>query len=371
MASISKTPAGTWRARYRDGNGREHAKVFRRKVDGQQWLDQTTTAVQTGNYVSPALGKVTLGVFGPQYLDAQAHLKASTATRYRSLWVQHIAPTWAAVRLCDVSYADVVAWISLLQRKGLSGSSVRQAHRVLSMVLDLAVKDGRMPRNHAHGVKLPRAAKPAKRFLTHRQVAELADAAGPGRLPILLLAYTGLRWGEVAALRVGSVDLLLRRLQLSEATTELGGHLVSGTPKNHQARSVPLAGLLIDALAQAMAGKSKTDLVFTAPEGGQLRLSNFRSRIFDPAVKAAGLDGITPKSLRDAAASLAVSSGANVKVVQRMLGHASAAMTLDVYSGLFDDDLDGVADRMSAAALAADLRPIASVTALPSMAATL
>jgi integrase len=80
--------------------------------------------------------------------------------------------------------------------------------------------------------------------------------------------------------------------------------------------------------------------------GCPLNLRNFRRNVFDPAVRAAGLDGLTPHDLRHTAASLAVSSGANVRAVQRMLGHKSAAMTLDVYSGLFDDDLDALAERM-------------------------
>lgn len=70
--------------------------------------------------------------------------------------------------------------------------------------------------------------------------------------------------------------------------------------------------------------------------------------MFDPACRTSGLSGITPHDLRHTAASLAVSAGANVKAVQRMLGHASAAMTLDVYAGLFGDDLDDVADRLDA-----------------------
>jgi integrase len=83
--------------------------------------------------------------------------------------------------------------------------------------------------------------------------------------------------------------------------------------------------------------------------GRPLRNLNFRRDVFDRAAIDAGLSGLTPHELRHTAASLAVSAGANVKAVQRMLGHASAAMTLDVYSGLFDDDLDGVAERLHAA----------------------
>ena len=82
--------------------------------------------------------------------------------------------------------------------------------------------------------------------------------------------------------------------------------------------------------------------------GKPLRNLNFRRDVFDKAAEDAGLSGFTPHELRHTAASLAVSAGANVKAVQKMLGHASAAMTLDVYSGLFDDDLDGVAARLDA-----------------------
>jgi integrase len=73
---------------------------------------------------------------------------------------------------------------------------------------------------------------------------------------------------------------------------------------------------------------------------------NWRRDVFDPAARDAGLEGLTPHELRHTAASLAVAAGAKIKSVQAMLGHASAAMTLDVYAGLFDTDLDGVADRM-------------------------
>ena len=90
--------------------------------------------------------------------------------------------------------------------------------------------------------------------------------------------------------------------------------------------------------------------MFTSPDGGPLRVNNFRTRYFDRAAARAGLPGLTPHELRHTAASLAVSAGANVKAVQRLLGHASASMTLDVYSGLFDDDLEAVADLLDVGA---------------------
>jgi integrase len=134
-----------------------------------------------------------------------------------------------------------------------------------------------------------------------------------------------------------------RRITVAESVTEVRGHLTWGTPKSHQVRSVPAPSFLANLLAGVLGGKGSDDLVFTTMTGRPLRNLNFRRDVFDLAAADVGLAGLTPHELRHTAASLAVSAGANVKAVQRMLGHASAALTLDVYSGLFDADLDAVA----------------------------
>jgi integrase len=121
---------------------------------------------------------------------------------------------------------------------------------------------------------------------------------------------------------------------------------------------VPVPRSLVDDLAVLVAGRSADDFVFPAPAAGVLRVGNFRRRCFDRAAAEVGLAGLTPHELRHTAASLAVSAGANVKAVQRMLGHASAAMTLDVYSGLFNDDLDAVAEQLDAAAAVSRVPPV-------------
>jgi len=139
------------------------------------------------------------------------------------------------------------------------------------------------------------------------------------------LAYCGLRWSELAALRVDHVDLLRARLHISEAVTEVnGGVLAWGVPKSYEARSVPLPRFLVAELASILAVRSGRDLVFTTVNGDVLRNRNARRSWFDRAATAIG----------------------QVKAVQRMLGHASAAMRLDIYADLFDSDLDAVADRL-------------------------
>lgn len=112
---------------------------------------------------------------------------------------------------------------------------------------------------------------------------------------------------------------------------------------------MPLPRFLVDNLRDHLAGKAPDDLLFTSPDGGVLRNKNARRAWFDRAAAVVGVPGLTPHELGHTAASLAVSAGANVKAVHRMLGHASAVMTLDLYADLFDDDLDAVAERLDAA----------------------
>jgi integrase len=345
-----------WYVRYFDPSGKRRSRTFDRKVDAQRFQRQVETSIRdTNSYIDPSRSKVTCGVFADKWLKTQAHLKPSTFARYDGIVTKHIKPRWQGVPLNKIAHADVAEWISEIR---LSAASVRYVHRVMFLILELAVRDGRIPRNPADGVRLPKTTKVEKKFLTREQVFALADAAAEYPIPevgaqysvlVLVLGFCGLRWGEAAGLKVGRVDLLRRRLTVAETLTEVGGRFVWGTPKNHQHRSVPIPSFLVDLLAEVVHDATPDDLVFTTWRGKPLRNLNFRRDVFDLAAEDAGLAGLTPHELRHTAASLAVSAGANVKAVQRMLGHASAAMTLDVYSGLFDDDLDGVAERLNQA----------------------
>lgn len=352
--NVAKRSNGTWRARYRDAAGKEHARHFARKLDAQRWLDGVTTAVQTGMYVDPDRTKITFGEVAEQWRLGKVNLKPTTRVRYEGVLLVHVLPRWAATPVVRIEHGAVQVWVASLSASGLSGASVRKIHGVLSGVLGMAVRDRRLATNPAAGVDLPALNEGRRLYLSAAEVEVLADAAGSGRVVVLVLAYCGLRWSELAGLRVGSFDLLRRRVHVSQAVTEVnGGRLVWGTPKSHERRSVPLPGFLVDELGRAFVGRDRDDLAFPAPEGGVLRNRNARRAWFGPAAVAIGQPALTPHELRHTAASLAVSVGAHVKAVQRMLGHKSAAMTLDRYADLFDADLDDVASRLDGVAQAA------------------
>jgi integrase len=367
MAHIRKLGASRYQARWLDPSNREKSKVFAKKSDAEKYLVAIQHNILSGAYIDPKAGKTTVGVMADQWLAGKINLKPTTRARYDSVLKVHVLPRWRNVPLVTVEHGEIQSWLAKLSAEGQSGASVRKAHGVLLGILALAVRDKRIPANPALEVELPALREKERGYLTPAEVADLArqaatlppdrpkrasDTAFPQyRLAVLMLAYCGLRWSELAALRVRRVDLMRRRIDVAEAVTEVNGaRLEWGTPKSHEARSVPIPRFLADELIAHLAGKAPEDLVFTSPTGGVLRNRAARRDWFDRAAANIGKPGLTPHELRHTAASLAVSAGANVKAVQRILGHASAVMTLDRYADLFDDDLDAVGDRLDAVA---------------------
>jgi integrase len=281
-----------------------------------------------------------------------------------------VEPRWKDVRLDAVAFSDVQSWVRTMVAGGLSASRTRQSYHLLTGLLDAAVKDGLISVNRAAGVPLPKLAPSRRRYLTLSELEAFAAAAGPWRLFILTLGYTGLRWGEATELRVQDFDPLRARLNVVNAVSDVDGILVVGPAKDHERRSVPLPRSVAEELARTVTGRSPGALVFAAPRGGHMRNQAARRDWWDAATKATGQDGLTPHELRHTAASLAVQAGASVLAVSRMLGHAKPSMTLDVYADLFDTDLDDIAARLDEARSGSPRpRPKAKVTDLPKRAA--
>lgn len=349
-----RTPPGRYRVRWYDPDGKPKMKTFARKVDAEAERTRMESRLNDGSYRDPAAARVKFAEVAESWLAAQLHLKRSTRARYRGVLDVHVIPKWGTTPLDRIHFEDVAEWLADLLSgeatggRKLSPRSVRKAYVVLSRVLGYAVKARRLAANPAVGVPLPKAMPADHVYLDDMQVDALANAAGAYRVFILLLAYTGLRWGEASALKVGRVDLDACRAHIVEAYAEDNGKLYLDTPKNHERRSVPIPRFLADELKPHVKGRGDDDLLFTAPQGGPLRARNFRQRFFAPAVVKAGLGHlkVTPHKLRHTAASLAIASGADVNVVQTMLGHKSATLTLDTYGHLFPDRLDEVSKKM-------------------------
>lgn len=369
MATISKyeTGSGTtlYRVRYRTPDHRQTDKRgFRTKRDAEAFAATVEVEKLTGSYVAPALGKATVGELGPPWLARQKGvMKPSAFYSVESAWRVHVQPRWGSKAIADITHTAVQAWITELSGSR-KGTLVGTVYSVLARILDDAVRDRRLANNPARGVKLPARARRKNIYLTAEQLQALAIESGRYESLVLLLGTAGPRWGEAAALRVGDIEFLKRRIVLHENAVTVNGDVHVGTLKSGKSRTVVLPKFVIDELAKTCRGKDHGDLIWPARSGGHLGPPSSHDSWLagavrrcqvaaDAARKKEGKEPVTPvfprvtaHALRHTAASLAISAGANVKVVQRMLGHASAAMTLDVYADLFDDDLTGVADKL-------------------------
>jgi integrase len=373
--AVKRTAAGTWETRFRGPDGRERSKTLPTKLLAQRWEREHRSDIGRGVFAELPRDRTTVAEWAPLWLAGIVHVTPKTKDRYAGIVKAHIIPTWGPRRLDSISHAELQAWVVTLGEQDQEPASVRKIVGVLSRIFDLAITDKGLTSNPARKLKLPRVPQSRHRYLTHLQVEKLASQMNRrDALVTYVLSYCGLRWGELAALRIEDVDFLRRRIDVHRSVTVVNGAIVWGEPKDHERRSVPVPAFLIEDLAPYCAGRPREELLFSTKAGDILRAQNFHRVALSPAASSMGLDGLHPHELRHTAASLAISAGANVKAVQTMLGHASAAMTLDVYTELFPDDLDRVSEALDAAranSLAGNSRALAPPRPLLEPVATL
>ncbi|MCC9068854.1 tyrosine-type recombinase/integrase [Arthrobacter cryoconiti] len=345
-------------------DGKEVKKSFATKdaADAHKtWVNHNQLS---GTYVSAARGRVQIKELLPDWEAAQAHVKESTKAAIESDLRATITPYWGEKVLADIERSDVQEWVASMTKGGKAARTVDTIFGRLNNFFGWCVGEKRITHNPATGVNLPTGKVRAHQFLTVAQVEALAKAIDQRYSGMAwVLATTGLRISEVTELRVKDFDKRRRRLTISRAVVFVKGNQVLGPPKNGLTRTVPVTSAASKFLSAQVIGKDPDDLIFTTFRGVQVRANNFKRRQFDDAVAKVRADAVLKRvagekspvtvpsglwvhDLRHTAASWAVQSGASVKSVQRMLGHATASITLDTYAGLFDQDLDDVAERM-------------------------
>jgi len=347
---IQTRTTGTGEKRYKARvkvHGREVAsRTFTRKRDAQIWHDEQVRKLRMGDWIDPNRGKATVATVAADWLDARRSVKRRTHETDASNWRLHVEPAFGNLPVASVTPADVSAWLGRLATSGCAPASMNRYLATLRSVLNHAVADGRVTANAAASIKPPSGAHTRREgvFLTIEQLHDLADAAtGPYAETVLVLGLAGLRWGELAGLQVQdrvSVPGRGLRLQRSVLMSRQTGELFEDTLKNKRARTVPLVPELVPIVDRWADGKQPGDWLFGAPKGGPMSEANWQRSIrWSAATKAIGVPRLRPHDLRHTCASVWLGAGADPKVVQRILGHASAAMTMDLYGHLIDRNL--------------------------------
>lgn len=213
MASVTRTPGGRWKARYRDPAGRSRSRTFDTKNEARRFLDAAGADMQRGHWVDPSLSRMRLDTWVETFLRTTPELGESTRATYERDLARYVLPRFGSMPLAAIRPGDVRVWISDELAAGIAPSSVHRHYRTLRRVLNLAVANELLAKSPCSSVKAPAVPRDEMRFLTADEVNELAMAINPRlRTFVYTAAYTGLRWGELIGLRRAAVDVPGARL---------------------------------------------------------------------------------------------------------------------------------------------------------------
>jgi integrase len=333
---------------WRDPGGKVRTKTFTRSADAKRYAREVEHRKDTGNYVDPAAGNITLAEAFDHMMTTATHLRPAT----RELYAMH-GRYLAAGSLGDrpirtIGKADVRTFLAELSATR-GAATVDAVKRLLHRTLEVALEEDRIARNPAHGVRVEKAARREPRFLSEAEVRAIAEEVPPRfRALVWTLALAGLRIGEASALRVKNVtDTSIR---VVEASSEVAGHKITGPTKTGQSRTVDipveLRRMLSDHLTTYGNRFAPESYVFTGPDGAQVRQNAFRKRVFQPAAERAGITPMpTVHDLRHTAASLMASHGFTLLEAAGQLGHSATSMT-ERYSHVFPSERQEKAERL-------------------------
>jgi integrase len=297
MGHIVQTPAGGYRANWRDAAGRQRAKTFRTKREAAAYLAEVGTSLNRGSYVDPHAGRLRFGEYARRWLTARND-EITTAARDASIMRNHVVPRWGSTPLAKIDHLAVQQWVTELGAQ-LSPATVTECFRLTSAVMRTAVRDRLIGHNPCEGVRLTRRRRTDtddRVISRHELVIQLLPAV-PARYRALvaLAGGTGLRWGECAGLRWDAVDLAAGVVRVVRVAVEVSGHVSDKPyPKSRAGRRVvPLPPFVAELLAahRRIYADGRSGLVFTSRTGEALRRGTFRARIWRPSLVRAGLLG--------------------------------------------------------------------------------
>ncbi|MEU8783989.1 tyrosine-type recombinase/integrase [Streptomyces sp. NPDC048637] len=352
FGSVRKLPSGRFQARYPgpDGVLRTADTTFPTQRDAEVWLVRKEAEIVEHRWHDPNV-EIPFGEYATAWLKERDYA-ATTRERNESALRLHIMPTFMRSPLTQITTPHVRRWRSTLLDNGVGESTVVKAYQILRAIMNTAVDDGLIQRNPCR-IKGAGAAKTAERpYLTVPEVYRIAEAVPPRfRVLVLLAAFTGLRFGELAALQRHDVDLDRRTISVrrSQAETRTQG-LTIKTPKSSAGiRTVAFPASLVEELADHLshyAEAGRAGLVFVGERGGRLRRNNFR-RAWLPALRTAGLSDMHFHDLRHTGNTLAATGGATTRELMHRMGHSSVRAAL-IYQHLVNGRDQAIADHVDA-----------------------
>lgn len=386
MGHISKTPAGSFRANWRDPSGRQRAKTFATRKLASAFLAEVESATNRGSYIDPNGGKTTFGPYASAWLAARNNEKTTTE-RAASLMRTHIMPRWGDMPIGRISHSLMQAWVTEMSAR-LAPASVIKCFRLTAAVFASAIRDRLIAVSPCDGVALPslRRTDELEFVITRSDFTGKLLPVVPARYQALvaLAAGTGLRWGECVGLCLDAVDFGTKTVSVVRTAIEIDGAVsLKPYPKSRAGRRVvPLPGFAVLALKVHVEAfpPGPDGQIFTNSAGGPVRRPVFRSHVWRPSLVRAGFLGSLTKlgdgtyravwtdkndnsrvetvddektgvaliaggsgpslrfhDLRHSYATWLVSAGVPINEVAKVMGHGQTSTTLNRYTHVLPD----------------------------------
>lgn len=350
-----------WMARIsaRDGRKRQ-AKFFDTKQEAAAWLRQMNSELDAGTHIDPT--RMTVNQWMKTWLEVyvKPSVRLRTYEGYVSIHRNHISPLLGEIRVQALAPSDVQMALNKRADKGLSHRTLVYIVATLRPALKQAMLDGIVQRNVADAVKVPKSSTPPKEkdALTMEELKRLFECCESRlKIAVLALARTGVRIGELLALRWDDIDMNKKAVHVRRAVsdTRTKGRLIDDPKTQSSIRMIPVGASVIAALQEwrkeqlqeKLACGSKwadeDNAVFTMAFGSRMR-QEWVSRRLKVAAQKAEIEYISPHILRHTYASLLIESGVELKTVQELMGHTTSRMVMEIYAHSNDDAKRRAAD---------------------------
>ncbi|MCC2031796.1 tyrosine-type recombinase/integrase [Microbacterium allomyrinae] len=377
-----------WVAGWYEPDGAQRQRLFARRTDAESFTASLEDDIRSDRYIDPSAREQNFTVVAEAWLASKSRIKDSTWRRYRRELDNYVLPMWGARTIGSITRPQIDAWVQQLrdataphvfdknqhikktERKPVKMAPAYLGHIVRSTfggALRYAVAESLIGRNPLANVELPRTEGDLESdlpSLSFVDIEELADTAfelsgrEDDRELLQLLAYSGPRIGEATALKVKDLDPMSNRARVHRTwTVDRDGRRKLGPVKTWEKRWLPIPAFLMLELVELTKGRDPEEFLFTTVRGAAVDGSNWYNRVWLKVRAAAGLAiAMSVHDLRHVAATNAIAAGADVKLVQQMLGHKDATETLNTYAHLWPDRVNEViaaVEKRRAEALAA------------------
>lgn len=349
MASIQKrklknnkvtSKATAYDVRYRNPSGKQVKETFYTYKEAEQRKAEIERELFSGSWIDPKMQQSKFFDLARMWQQSNSQKRIATKKLDEGHLRNHINPVLGEQKICSIAPMHIQSFIEDLVDKQLSVETIKRIYNIVKAIFNFAVVQDYIIKSPCRRINLPKAKKQESAVLNHKELKHLVSCFDAEyQMMVLLAGILGLRYGEVAGLRIGDINFTQNELTVAGQLSryEDRGSYLSPPKTDSSYRVIPINNALTKSLKAHIEATGRTlfdkeEMLFITNAGNPVHYSNFRKRVWLPTVKTAGFEQLKFHDLRKTATTIMISNNFDVKSVQKILGHSSATVTLDIYA---------------------------------------